>query len=185
MTESELSLPFVARGLDGIVNVGVYRNDEPSSVGSPAWAQGFPICEASVAWEAQGYRALLGWVQVVGMRTPGTGRQRQWVSDPLEVFDGLNTPFGFYGISPTLFDAPARRDRSTALDWHAESFLCVAPSAPMARQASPVTGFSWGFVMDGEQITATGPDALDRTAWARHRGLLRATYPGWSFETVS
>jgi hypothetical protein len=185
MTVSELSLPFAARELRGVVKVAVYPNAEPALVGSADWAYGFPICEASIEWDAQGYQALLGWVQVVGMRAPGTDAPRNWATDPLEVYEGLNTPFGFYGLSPTLFDAPARSDRTRPLDWHAESFLCSAPSRPMAREAKPVAGFSWGFVLNHGEIATIEPSALDLTAWTRHLDLLRSTYPGWTFPEAS
>ncbi|MCP3933750.1 MAG: hypothetical protein GY708_00105 [Actinomycetia bacterium] len=181
MNVCELSLPFVARGLPGMVNVEVYPNSQPASVGSADWAQGFPICKASIDWEAEGYNALLGWVQLVGMRAAGTDDSRHWVTDPLEIYNGLNTPFGFYGLSPTLFDAPARSDRTRSLDWCAESFLCFAPSSPMAREAHPVGGFSWGFVLSGDEIKTIEPKAIERAAWTRHLDLLRSTYSGWTF----
>ena len=60
MTVCELSLPFSARGLSGRVKVAVYPNSQPASVGSPDWAQGFPVCKASIDWEVEGYNALLG-----------------------------------------------------------------------------------------------------------------------------
>lgn len=181
MTVSELLLPFTAREQDGVLKVAVAPNEEPASVGSAAWASDFPICEASIEWEAQGYRALLGWVQLVGMRAPGNPAPRHWVADPLEVYEGLNTPFGFYGVRPLLFDAPARSDRSQPLDWCAESYLCVAPSRPMAREAKPVAGFSWGFLLDDGEISTVDPLPLDLEVWSRHLELLQSTYPGWTF----
>ncbi|MEM9654400.1 MAG: hypothetical protein AAGA65_20070 [Actinomycetota bacterium] len=181
MSPSELSLAFEARGLTGSVRVTVVPNADPPAVGSADWARGFPTCEAQVDWDAPGYRALLGWVQLVGTRLPGTDASRRWVADPLEIYEGLNTPFGFYGLSPTLFDAPARSDRSQRLDWRAESFLCVAPSRPMAREAKPVAAFTWGFVLADSEITTVEPSTLDREAWSQHNELLHSTYPGWIF----
>lgn len=177
----ELSFPFVARGLPGVVNVEVYPNSRPASIGSTDWARGFPICQASIDWKAEGYNALLGWLQVVGMRAANADASRKWVTDPLEIHDGLNTPFGFYGLSPTLFDAPARSDRTQSLDWCAESFLCFAPSSPMAREAYPVAGFSWGFVLSAGEIKTVEPKVIEQAAWNRHVGLLRSTYTGWTF----
>jgi hypothetical protein len=184
MTPSEVLVPFTARGIDGTVTVTVEENSEPARVGSTDWATGFPMCTASIEWDATGYNALLGWVQVVGMRDPQGDATRHWVTDPLEVYDGLNTPFGFYGLSPTLFDAPARRDRTRSLDWLAESFLCAAPSSPMAREAQPVAGFSWGFVLNEGTVAVAEPKPLSPDAWTRHVDLLRSNHPGWIFPST-
>lgn len=181
MALHDLTIAFEARGQEGEVRVAVAPNADPSAVGSPDWAQGFPVCQADISWDAVGYRALLGWVQLVGMGVPRSAEPRTWAADPLEVYEGLNTPFGFYGLSPTLFDAPARRDRSQALDWHAESFLCVAPSAPMAREAFPVAAFSWGFTLDNGIVSLTPPAPIDLAAWGNHVALLESQYPGWTF----
>lgn len=123
----------------------------------------------------------MAWCTLPPIRTTTNDDQRRWVTDPLQIHDGLNTPFGFYGLTPALFDAPARSDRTTPLDWCAESFLCFAPSAPMAREVYPAVGFSWGFVLDGDQIAPTEPEALPQSAWTKHLGLLRSSYSNWSF----
>ncbi|MCP3991730.1 MAG: hypothetical protein GY724_21840 [Actinomycetia bacterium] len=117
----------------------------------------------------------------MGTRAADDDDSRHWATDPLEVYDGLNTPFGFYGLSPRLFDAPARSDRTRSLDWYAESFLCFSPSSPMVREAHPVAGFSWGFVLSSGEITTLEPKAIERARWNRHVGLLRSTYSGWTF----
>ena len=75
--------------------------------------------------------------------------ERAFEIDPLEVFGGLETPFAFHGLSPELFDAPYASDRSRYVDWPFHSFLCVAPTRPMAREVEAVLGFSLGFVMAG------------------------------------
>lgn len=181
MSAHSLLLPFTARGRDGIVRVDVTANTHPAWVGSAEWATGFPICEASIDWEAKGYNALLGWIQMVGMRDPSSDGPRHWVTDPLEIYDDLNTPFSFYGLTPALFDAPARSDRTRPVDWYAESFLCHAVSSPMAREAHPVAAFSWGFILSEERITIIEPKVLAPDAWSRHLGLLESTYPSWDF----
>ncbi len=93
---------------------------------------------------------MFGWVQIVGTKTD-THSDRVLEIDPLEVFQGVELPFAFYGLTPALFDAPYRSDRSRYLDWVAHSFLCFAPTHPVAKEVEAVTGFSWGFTLkDGE-----------------------------------
>lgn len=185
MAEGVLTVPFEARGYIGSVSVSITTNDDPDAVGCPPWARGFPICEAAVDFGARGYAALLGWVQLVRMRSPYLDPDDRWVTDPLEVYRDVETPFGFYGIAPTLFDAPARRDRSQYLDWHAESYLCFAPTSPMAREAKPVAAFSWGFLLDRGQIVPRDAQSLLLSAWSEHLELLEASYPTWAFMTAT
>ncbi len=185
MTESKLKLPFETRGRAGSVSVSIRPNGHPGAVGCPPWAQGFPVCEARIDFAASGYAALLGWVQLVRMRSPHLTPNDQWVTDPLEVYEHLNTPFGFYGVAPTLFDAPSRSDRTKYLDWHAESYLCFAPTSPMAREAVPVVAFSWGFLLDQGQIALRSPELLPLSAWSQHLELLEDSYPGWAFQTAA
>ena len=184
MDPVQLSLPFSVRGSDGHVDVAVWRSANPESIGCQDWERDFPVCEAKISCEARGYSALMGWIQLVRMRSPING-EAHWVTDPLQVYDGLNTPFGFYGLAPTLFDAPARSDRTRSLDWYAESYLCFAPSSPMAREAQPLTAFSWGFQLDEGAITVHAPAPVALTSWATHVPLLESGYPGWNFGQAS
>ncbi|HEX7197751.1 MAG TPA: hypothetical protein VF364_13075 [Candidatus Limnocylindria bacterium] len=156
-------------------------NDNPASVECPGWARGFPICEATIDFEARGYAAFLGWVQLVRMGTSAEAGDHTWVTDPLELYEGLETPFGFYGLAPTLFDAPSRSDRSRDLDWYAESFLCVAPTAPMARDVEPVAGFSWGFLLANGELSIRTPERRSLATWSQHVPLLEARCPTWTF----
>lgn len=181
MAAYELSIPFTARGVDGVVEVSVETGVEPSVIGCPETQRHFPACEARIASAARGYAAVMGWVQLVDMRSPAGVDVANWVTDPLQVYEGLNTPFGFHGVLPTLFDAPSRSDRSRSLDWRAESFLCIAPSSPMVREAQPVAAFSWGFLMEGGGVVAEPPRPLPLTAWEAHLPLLTSSYPGWEF----
>ena len=60
-----MDLAFVLRGIVGKVSVSCRANDHPELVGSGADSQGFPLCHAVVDYPAQGYDAVLGWVQLV------------------------------------------------------------------------------------------------------------------------
>ncbi len=134
-----LSIEFVARSHRGSVSVAVTSNQDPRALGCDESARDFPVCEATVAYTGVGYDGLLGWVQLVGVGDPPV-----FENDPLRIYDGLQTPFAFYGLSPTLFDAPSRRDRTRDLQWLAHSFLCVSPSGAMEHDVLAVLGFSWG-----------------------------------------
>lgn len=177
----ELSLGFEARGTPGTVEVSLWVNEDSSVVGSGSEAEGFPACQATVASDLQGYASLFGWVQLVGTESPEEPTRRFEV-DPLEISADLNWPFGFYGLLPTLFDAPSRRDRTQTLDWLAHSFLCVSPDDPMDRVVRPVVGFQWGFWMHDGQIDIVAPNCLELPTWNSHLSVLEAAYPGWRFE---
>lgn len=180
MPAEHLTVDFVVRGVAGRVSVIVSSNDAPEAIGCELSALGFPVCEATVQTPLRGYAALLGWVQVVGTsRSPE--EQRRFETDPLQIFDHLDLPFGFYGINPTLFDAPSRRDRSQHLDWLAHSFLCSSPDGPMQRTVQPVAAFQWGFVLSAGTVDLLPVKQLPLTEWACHRSLLTSTYPSWQF----
>lgn len=177
-----LRIPFTARGGSGHVSVTLAVMDDPVDVGQVPEAEGFPVCRASVGFDLDGYDGFLGWLQLVGTRSAGQD-ERVFEIDPLQVFEGLETPFAFYGLRPELFDAPYRRDQTRYLDWLAQSFLCVSPSHPMARNVQAVAGFSWGFVMEGGDggVSIVGPEPIHSGQWSGHLDALSAAFPNWSF----
>jgi hypothetical protein len=181
-SKRELGLRFRCRGESGTITVRVWPNSDPAAVGAGEHAQGFPICEATVSTELSGYNALLGWVQLVGTQED-SAIVRRFEPDPLQIFADLDTPFGFYGVHPTLFDAPSRRDRHRSLDWLAHSFLCGSPTQPMDRVVEPLTAFQWGFRLIGGNIEIVYPTALDVATWKSHVGVLASAYPRWRFES--
>jgi hypothetical protein len=112
---------------------------------------------------------------------PPAAADRRFEADPLEILGDLDLPFGFYGVRPTLFDAPSRQDRRQ-LDWLAHSFLCISPGAVMERAVRPVAAFQWGFQLSNGRISLVPPSELALTEWDAHRGLLAPAYPGWRFD---
>lgn len=179
----DLGLGFEARGVPGRVEIRVWENTDPDAVGTGPAATGFPVCEANVSIDLRGYHSLFGWVQLVGTQSPAHPARRFEV-DPLQVFADLNVPFGFFGVLPTLFDAPSRRDHDQTLDWLAHTFLCMSPADPMDRAVRPLVAFHWGFRMHRGQIDIVAPDALPLSTWNNHLRVLRLAYPGWIFEEV-
>jgi hypothetical protein len=176
----DLLVPFNTRGHAGVISVAVSRNTDPASMGCPTAAAGFPVCQATVSFGGAGYKAMLGWVQLVGT-TRSQATTRTFEVDPLRIWDGLDTPFCFFGIEPTLFDAPSRRDRQQSLDWLAHSFLCASSTDPMDRQVVALAGFTWGFVLRDGDVDLVGAQALEAEDWMPHLAMLGAKFPTWRF----
>jgi len=177
-------LPFSLRGAPGEVEVSLVPNDDPQALGCdlldrslpPDAARGFPVCRATVSVAADGYAAMLGWVQLVR----STDDEDVFKTDPLALFREVATPFAFFGIRPELFDAPFRHPRED-LTWTAHAFLCAVPDGVMSRVARPVAGFTWGFTVADATMALVDPAPLPLEAWADHVPVLAAAYPSWSF----
>lgn len=140
-------MPFTLRGVSGQIHVSLVVNDDPLRYGCdlldpdlpPDAAQGYPVCRAEIEHDADGYAAAMGWVQLVR----STDAAPEFEMDPLALFREVATPFAFFGIKPTMFDAPFR-DEKYDLTWRAETFLCAIPDGVMSQHAQPLAGFGWG-----------------------------------------
>jgi hypothetical protein len=177
-------LQFEWEDLHGEVLVDCVPNGDPVALGCPPDALDFPVCTASVRFPAKGYRALLGWVQLV-RSTDNDSRGERFQMDPLLLFFDAPSPYCWYGIAPTLFDAPFR-GRGVSLRWVAHSFLATTPLdeaiRTLTRPVVPLVGFSWGFdVNEGGAITVHPVDQLALGDWNQHLDILRQTYPDWQF----
>jgi len=73
--------------------------DYPSTV-----AAGFPVLRVDVAYEGDGYAAMLGWVQVVWMRE-AVGQEPRVIVDVAPQLTDTGFPYVSFGIEPTMFDA--------------------------------------------------------------------------------
>ena len=182
-----LDVPFTLRGTGGLISVSVTAGTDPDAIGYALLtgglptdaARGFPVCRATVTYPAQGYAAVFGWTQLV--RSTDSDPDR-FELDPIAIYQQVATPFAWFGIRPELFDAPSRDSRRD-LAWAAHSFLCVSPDAVITRRVQAVAGFSWGFTIERQEFTFARPAALGPGAWDGHLGLLRASYPGWAFDS--
>ncbi len=173
-------LPFSLRGRQGGIEITVDVTTDPAELGASPGAAGFPHCQATVDYPGRGYHALLGWVQLVRSTDNGSGGAR-FEMDPLMFVGEVPHPFAFYGIAPTLFDAPGRRSRAD-LDWLAHSFLCFVEDIDGdLRVLRAVTGFSWGFQLRGGATAVAPTGILDKADWAGHLALMRDAYPAWRF----
>lgn len=177
---ADVQIPFTLRGIDGLVSVRVERNDAPELVGSGPDALGFPWCHAAVAYPAQGYDAVLGWVQLVRSDDNLSGG-REFEIDPLAFLGDVPHPFCWIGLEPQLFDAPSRAPIAD-MDWMAHSFLCVPDGGPgSGMRVDALVGFSWGFRARDGVVSLTAPEELRPSDWDGHRDALSTTYPDWLF----
>jgi hypothetical protein len=172
-----LALPFRWAGREGEVQIEIRENDEPAALGCEEWARGFPVCRATVTPPSRGYADMLGWVQLVDDSYHGNG----FHADGFAPLGELPHPFGFYGVSPTLFDAP-HFDGET-FDFLAHSFLCGLGGELLEfrREARAVLGFSWGCRKRGREIELFEPKPLPPERWEAHLGPLARWYPQWTF----
>ena len=125
----------------------------------------------------------MGWVQLVRSDDNAFhGSQFEMDPfDPFKLYERAPTPYCWYGIIPTLFDAPSRDERED-LDWIANSFLAVSPLRGNRRIVTPLLGFSWGFhIFDEQNIMLKPVTPLTSADWAAHLPYLRDTYQEWQF----
>lgn len=101
--------------------------------------------------------------------------------DPFGLYGQAPSPYCWYGIAPTLFDAPGRVERAR-LDWVAHSFLAASPLRGNRRVVTPLLGFAWGFHIAEDGNVALKPvTSLAAADWASHLPYLRSNYPEWQF----
>jgi hypothetical protein len=174
-----MELPFSWAGMEGVVRVELASNDDPAALGCAEFARGFPYCRATVEPAAKGYADMLGWVQLINASYVHRGEG--FISDGFEPLGPLPHPFGFYGVSPTLFDAPHTDDREA--DFSAHSFLCGLGGELLEfrQEVRAVLGFSWGFSKRGDELEFFGPGTLPAGDWEGHRDYLTRTFPRWTF----
>ena len=174
-----MRLPFELKDLPGRVDVTVAPNDHPKRLGCRASAEGFPVCTCEVTYGGGGYAGMLGWIQLVRSTDNASGGT-DFEIDPYEPLGITTHPFCWFGLAPTLFDAPSRTTVET-MEWVAHSFLSFI-SAP--REASAILGFSWGFTIEDRKISLTEPAALGPSGWDEHLPLLSREHPSWRFASA-
>jgi hypothetical protein len=176
-----VQLSFAYGGVDGVVDVRCVPMSDPESLGKSTDDLGLPACTAVVDFPARGYWAMLGWVQLVAMGHPR--QEAQWQSDPFDLFADSTSPYAWFGITPTLFDAPSRR-HDGPLRWRARSFLATTPWDQTERLVALLAGFEWGYALDPTGgVEVRGPTRLPSSAWRSHLPYLRARYDRWSFRS--
>lgn len=178
-----MEIAFTHQGQRGRVSVFVETTSEPMTLGAREGAKGLANSMATIEFAGRGYLRLLGWVQLV-RSTDNTFHGRQFEMDPFDPFGlygGAPSPYCWYGITPTLFDAPSRDER-VRLDWLAHSFLAASPLRGNRRVVTPLLGFAWGFLVDDNGKVALKPvTSLTAADWEAHLPYLRDCYPEWQF----
>jgi hypothetical protein len=179
----QMEIPFIHHDRPGRVIVILETTLEPASLGVWDGALGLANCKATIEFSAGGYLGLLGWVQLV-RSTDNIFHGRQFEIDPFDPFglyERAPLPYCWYGIAPTLFDAPSREERAH-LDWVAHSFLAASPFSGNTRIVTPLLGFSWGFHIADDKNTELKPiTVLTAADWDAHLPYLRDCYSEWQF----
>jgi hypothetical protein len=178
-------LRFELRGAPGTVTVRHGVNDDPRRWGYHVLeleydferSRGFPVVEATVEHPAEGYAAVMGWIQVARYDEPDA--EQEVFVDVAPQLQGKGIPWMSFGIRPAYFDAPSTTSDDAA--FRADAFLAVTPDGLMTPVAEPLCGFSWGYdVVAGTPaptpVTPAGPER-----WAAIRPPLAAACPDWTF----
>ena len=178
MVETErLDFEFQRAGLPIAVRAELWANDEPAAYGCPEFARGFPVMRATIAGPTRGYQDLLGWIQLI--RTPPEFGERFHL-DSVEMLGEVSHPFGYFGLAPTMYDAP-HRDVLPDMDWVAHTFLGGIAGIYKEFEAHAHIGFSWGYAIRDGAVSVTGLAELGPEAWDAHLPYLGATCPAWTF----
>jgi hypothetical protein len=126
---------------------------------------------------------MFGWVQLVRSTDNDSGGE-QFETDPFALFGDAPSPYCWYGIEPTLFDAPSRPEKPPT-EWVAHSFLATTSIAEVLegspRRVVPVLGFTWGFDSRRGSIELRDIARLAAADWDAHLPVLRASHPLWRF----
>jgi hypothetical protein len=178
-------LRFELRGTPGTVRVRSGVNEDPRRWGYHVLempdlverSRGFPVVEATVEHPAEGYAAVMGWLQVARYREPG--EDEEVFVDVAPQLQGGGVPWMSFGVRPAYFDAPSTTSDEAA--FRADVFLAVTPDAVMTPVAEPLCGFSWGYdvaagVPAPVALTPAGPER-----WAAMAPALAAGFPKWTF----
>jgi hypothetical protein len=195
------SLSFSLRDRAGAATISFEENRDPDKWGYPIlglpWpsthALGLPVVEATVSLEADGYEAVMGWIQVVRIHVAESSEplaadlekappgDHEWVDGPPNL-QGLGVPFLSFGVRPTLFDAPASSE--SRVRFVADSFLTASPTGLMTRASRPCLGFRWGYsTLDTPTPVLLEPTQIAAAEWQAALAPLGRQFPDWRFET--
>jgi hypothetical protein len=186
-----LVLPFRLRGYDGEVSVFYGVNDDAAALGFDLLelpfpserAHGFPLCAATIDYAGPGYRAAMGWIQVVTVRDAATGEVTP-SPDLYPMHYGLETPFAPFGFAPTFFDAPGPNPPRSDETWLADTFLTACPDVARTRRVAPLLAFRWGYELRAARPAALPIEERDLDAWTDVLPTLREAFPSWTFELL-
>jgi hypothetical protein len=182
-----LVLPFTCRGDAGTVDVHYGVTTDPAALGFDLAATGFdnarfagfPAIRAEVSLGGEGYRAVVGWLQVISRSVAASGELVVEVDLP-PVLAAADWPLAGFGYLPTFFDAPANPDHPDG-EWVAETFLVALPDIARTRRVGAVTGFGWGYRLAAATPAPLPVVPVGPQRWEAHRPMLANAYPSWTF----
>jgi hypothetical protein len=180
-----LDLRFALRGLPGTVRVRAGVNEDPRRWGYHLLdmpelverSRGFPVVEATVEHPAEGYAAVMGWIQVARYREPGSAEEV--FVDVAPQLQGSGMPWLSFGVRPAYFDAPSTD--SNEATFRADAFLAVTPDGLMSPVAEPLCGFSWGYDVAGGAPGSAPLAPAGADQWAAMVPALADACPKWTF----
>lgn len=185
--QPSLRQPFHLRGYDGSVSVFYGITRDPRHTGFDllnlpfdlALTKGYPTLHAAVEYGGPGYRAHMGWIQLITNRDPATGASIVSI-DLMPIQENEDSPFVCYGSAPNLFDAPANPDHETE-DWVADTFLVTCPDIGRTRRIAALLGFRWGYALRQRHAAPLPLEIPGAEAWDSHLLTLRGRFPSWEF----
>jgi hypothetical protein len=182
-----LVLPFTCRGDAGTVEVRYGVTTDPAALGFGLVASGFgnarfagfPVIRAEPSLDAEGYRAVVGWLQVISRHIAASG-ELVVETDLPPLLAATDSPLAGFGYLPTFFDAPANPDHPDG-DWVAETFLVAVPDIARTRRLAALAGLRWGYRLTAGTPAALPVEPIGPERWDAHRPMLAAAYPSWAF----
>jgi len=184
-----LTVPFRVRGQSGEIQVRCEPNSAPEHWGMEALelpmeltrVRGFPLLHARIAFEGAGYDCMMGWMQVLDIRSAASG-DAYHLLDKIGAFADVDTPYNTFGYLPMLFDAPAIDAAPISIvAWRASAFLTVCPDVGMTRRVAYVAGFRRGFDIRKGVPTLAAPQLLERESRIREVPFLAEQCSSWEF----
>ncbi len=182
---STLTIPFRLRGFPGEVVVYYTVNESPALWGFDLLhlpfdvneTIGFPVFLATTRYDGSGYRAVMGWSQVLTI-TPHDGTKPLFAIDHAPADGDKRSPAAFSYL-PSLFDAPGPNPPRNNERWEAESYLLVCPDVARSRRVMPILGVRWGYDLVQRSLSILPLTPLDETDWRRVVPLYRSECPAW------
>jgi hypothetical protein len=179
---------FVARGLPGEVRITYSVNENPDRwgfdilglEGDVSRAAAFPVFEASVSYEREGYASIFGWIQVVHYWGANAAAPEWSLLDAPPQLRGLGAPFLTWGLEPRCFDAPLDTPDGISR-WQAVTFLTQTPDGLLTRTVEPLVGMTWGYSIADGKPTISPLSAARQQDWDGVRETLEHDCPLWTF----
>jgi hypothetical protein len=141
---------------------------------------GFPVFESRVSYNGEGYRAMMGWIQLVTVRDALTGHEDTF-ADQYPILSQSDTPFVELGPAPTWFDAPGPNPPRANETWTAYTFLVICPDVGRTRRVAALLGVRWGYMLVRGRASPLALESVAAADWDRLAPVLHARYSTWEF----